>query len=279
MFTSIPLAEHESMMSNGDGICYVLFSRQNIKEPTKRYEQVDVLPLASSDDDENTFVHPPARPIPTSFYSADREKAWKLDETTKVWSRGNVTWGPPTFVLRVFSFSAQYKRQIYFGKNWKEFDKMVLKFNLNDEETVRKYNTWLDFVFKEHHAGYGIIRKEGLVSWVTLFDWDQEVFGFNLFLRKGGCDGPGRTEVDILKTFGQDKVIFRCFNAALDVHSRVVCGQELSRDELYPKNFIPLHEGLKDVPIITTTEDGISADITSCARMEKEENMNDLNIA
>jgi hypothetical protein len=280
------------MMSNGDGICYVLFSRQNSKEPATHYQQIDVLPLASSDDDK-TFVHPPSRPIPTTFDDEDQAEAWELNKATNIWSRGNVTWGPPTFVLRVFNFRAQYKRQIYFGKTWKKFDKMVANFDPNDNGMVRKYNAWLDFVFKLHHTGYGVpveyfpwtrkerlclrgwvneyIRKEGLLAWVNVFEWDREVIGFNLFLRKAGCAGPGRTEVDILRMFGRDEVIFRCFHAAMGVSTRVENGEELTQDELHPVGYIPIREGLEAALVETTAEDHVSLEDTRGGEVDEED--------
>jgi uncharacterized protein YkuJ len=62
----IALSEHERFESEGTGICYIVFSREDEKRPIKRYEQLDVLPFASADSEE-TFVRPQPIRIPGGF--------------------------------------------------------------------------------------------------------------------------------------------------------------------------------------------------------------------
>ncbi|KAH5581565.1 hypothetical protein HBI24_129900 [Parastagonospora nodorum] len=292
--TSIKLADHETLVTQDNAVCYILFSRENSKDSTKRYTQTDLLPFGSSDTDD-TFVVPRAVPIPTAIDEAGEYKPWVLDHATGIWERGFTTWGPPSLILRVFSYRGEYKQQLFFGKTWKKFDRAALKFDLNDEEIVRKYNKWLEYIFETFQTDPGVqevsdvpwskrerlclrlwtneyIRKEGLVAWASLFEWDDEVFGLNLFLRKCGCDGPGRVLADILKMFGRDDVIRRRFEDAQAVELRVRQGRKFTRKELHPKRWIPIHEALDDEKIEMTAEDSVRMKDTNVAEEEEADN-------
>jgi hypothetical protein len=290
---SMKLAAHETMVTQDNVVCYVLFSRENSKDSTKRYTQMDLLPFGSSDTDD-TFVVPRAVPIPTAIEEADEDKPWVLDQATGIWERGFTTWGPPSLILRVFSYRGEYKQQLFFGKTWKKFDRAVLKFDPNDEEIVRKYNKWLEYIFETFQTGPGVqevsdvpwskrerlclrlwtneyIRKEGLVAWASIFEWDDEVFGFNLFLRKCGCNRPGRVLADILKMFGRDEVIRRRFEDAQAVELRVRQGRKFAWKQLHPKSWIPIHEALDDEKVEMTTEDSVRMKNTNVAEEEEED--------
>lgn len=105
-YPKIALADHETFHSDGNGICYVLFSRENEKRPGKYYEQLDVLPFASADSDA-TFVRPRTAPIPTYF--AHEDEQWIPNKADKTWTRAGLTWGPPSLVLRQFNYRGEYK--------------------------------------------------------------------------------------------------------------------------------------------------------------------------
>jgi hypothetical protein len=283
----IRLAEHETILTNGNGICYVLFSRQNEKYPEHRYEQVDPLPYASSDDD-HTFVSPRPKPIPTILPESDQDKVWEFDEERKIWSRGSTFWGPPSFVLRVFNYKGEYQQQIYCGSTWQKFDRTVRKFNPNHEGSVEKYNAWLDIVLKKYHTGYSgeekeeedempwnleervalrayvndYIQREGLVTFVTNLNWEKETVKFNIYSREVGCNGPWRSEASILKWFGRDVAIFEAFKAAQVVELREHMGERISAEEMRPKDFISVREGFNENRIEVTAEARVAVEST-----------------
>ena len=295
---NIKLADHETMVTQDNAVLYILFSRENSKDSAKRYTQTDLLPFGSTDSDD-TFVMPRAVPIPTTINEADEDKPWVLDQATGIWERGFTTWGPPSFILRVFSYRGEYKQQLFFGKTWKKFDRAVLNFDPNDEQVVRKYNKWLEYIFKTFQTGPGVeevsdvpwtkrericlrlwmneyIRKEGLVTWASLFEWDNEVFGFNLFLRKCGCKAPGRMLPDILRMFGRDDVIRRRFQDAQAIELRFRQGMDFTHKQLHPKSWIPIHEALDDVQVEMATEDAVSVKETKVAEGEHNEVLEEL---
>lgn len=286
------VADYETLQRDVTGVDYIMFVRQNSKDPSAHYTQTDILPLTSSSDSEDTFVMPRAAPIPTAFNDTDKDKPWELNKRTGMWERGFTTWGPPSFILRVFNYRGDYKQQIFFGKTWKKFDRAVIKFDPNDEKIVRKYNKWLEYIFETFETGPKIheitgvpwtnnerflmrawvnsyIQEKGVDAWASRFEWSHEVYAFNLCLAKAGYSG--HAQADIEREFGQDLVIYRSFLKAQIIESRVHAGEKLKRKELYPKNFIPLWEGLREAPIETTAGDRLRVKEKKVAEEESNE--------
>jgi hypothetical protein len=275
--SELQLSEHEEMYSNDKGRCYIFFGRKNEKFPNKSYKQLDALPYAASDathNDTRYYVSPAAAPIPTVLPPQDQNKSWIRDESSITWTRGTTIWKGPYLILRIFSHTGEYIRQLHFGSNWKQFDKMAAKFDPNDPEIARKYNVWLEYIMTTYQTnGQGreddndednevpwnaveiyvlrtfvndYIRANGLVAFASNLNWERKVPDFNVRSRQAEADAPWRDEASILKMFAKDVPIREAFQKAKAMERRIRGGEQVGWEAQRPRDFVDVREGLDE---------------------------------
>ncbi|KAH7093209.1 hypothetical protein FB567DRAFT_514894 [Paraphoma chrysanthemicola] len=252
------LGAYESPETDHTGVDYIKFTRTHYKDPAKVYHQKDGYPLPSAKDDASTFVSPHPDPVPTNIYDGGKS-SWEFSKASGIWTRGKKTW-MPKFVLRVFSLDGKYVQQVYYGTSWKHFDKLVAKFDPNDQRTTYNYNKWRYDVLKAHQMGFeeeapevpwterervilrglvnDYVEENGLISFANDLNWKDEVLGFNKASKVAGSDGPWRSEASILAQFGLDSEILKVFEHAQDLARS---GVKVSRQVNFPQGIIPLH--------------------------------------
>ncbi|KAF2036512.1 hypothetical protein EK21DRAFT_105830 [Setomelanomma holmii] len=247
------LHEHETANIEG-GITFINFRREFHQKPGKYHEQHDTLPLTSQTDDPRTFITPRTVPIPTKFFGPAFYEPWGLSKISGIWSRGGVAWGPPSFILRVFTFDGKYEKLLHCGKNWNSFDEFVTNFDLNNKEMTdwtEADETEIPWNAKERVLLRGwvndTIEEKGLIWWITNLRWADQVLAFNMASKKCETGGPWRTEASILECFSTEVEIFKAAVHAGTLEMRVKTGDEVSWDEDHPKDFIPVNAGLEGV--------------------------------
>jgi hypothetical protein len=89
----------------------------------------------------------------------------------------------------------------------------------------------------------GYIEEQGLISFASDLNWEDEVASFNIISREVGCKAPWRTEAGTLDRFREDVEILKAYQHAQAVERRANSGAEVSWDDDHPEQLISVRVG------------------------------------
>jgi hypothetical protein len=160
-------SDYEQFFQDEDGNWFVKFRKQISGGSV--YEQIDPLPTWLPDvppfDKDNgirSYIEPTQdkSQIPP-FWTSDKA-TWKpIEGKTYEWYRSPVPKQPekrfarPKFILRGYDRNNhQMLRQYLYGSNWKDFDRHLREFDINDKKSAEEYNRWSRQVTERNHHAY-----------------------------------------------------------------------------------------------------------------------------
>jgi hypothetical protein len=272
------LAAHERLISGDHNVDHIVFRCESAKKPGTFYVQIDVFLGFFTTSRSGNFISPRAISSPTA---TEANVSWVYDKAEYLWKRGTHVCPQLKFVFRVFDAKGEYKTQLFFGKTWNKFDKLVQGFDPNNEKTVKQYNTWIEKVVTGEHtiATTGkdgessdpaiperswtwqeiatfrsylnkVIFEDGLIHFATQMSWEETVTQHNLLRQRFGWP-----EVSLAHTkqfFKRDCVIQSAVRAGLGLQERANWGIRIRG--LKPRDFLPLSAVEKATETVAVAE-------------------------